>query len=184
MPALIRFVGASSRGGFSMNASTRPSSSVGTTPNIDGSSTGVRSIVPSAPESRWNFHERVDVEVGEHVAVDHEERVVDAGVERGEADRAGGVERLGLDRVVQPHPGAHLVGVRLDERVGPVPERQHRVVDAVPAEVADDPLDHRPIDDRQHLLRGGERSAAAGGCRSRRRGRPPSRTGGRRGVAR
>ncbi len=53
VPALISFVGASSRGGFSTKAVTRPSSSVGTTPKADGSATGCRAIVPSAPRSRW-----------------------------------------------------------------------------------------------------------------------------------
>ena len=61
------------RGGFSMKASTRPSASVGTTPKADGSSTAVRCSVPSAPRSRWKAHERADVEVGEHVAVDDHE---------------------------------------------------------------------------------------------------------------
>ena len=56
--------------------------------------------MPSAPDASVEAHQRADVEVGEHVAVDDEERVVDAGFERGEADGAGGVERLGLDRVV------------------------------------------------------------------------------------
>ena len=36
-----------------MNASTLPWSSVGTTPNALGSSTGVRLMVASAPEVRW-----------------------------------------------------------------------------------------------------------------------------------
>ncbi len=44
MPALIRFVGACPGGGFSMKAVTRPSSSVGTTPNREGSWTGVSAI--------------------------------------------------------------------------------------------------------------------------------------------
>ena len=131
MPALIRSVGASSRGGFSTNASTRPSASVGTTPNADGSSTWCRAIVPSAPRSSWNAIEGADVEVGEHVAVDHQEPLGDAGVEGGEADGARGVERLGLDRVVELDAGAQAVGLRLDERVGPVAHRQHGLVDAV-----------------------------------------------------
>ena len=54
MPALIQSVGASPGGGFSTNRSTRPSSSVGTTPKADGSSTRVRAIVASASRSSWN----------------------------------------------------------------------------------------------------------------------------------
>ena len=42
-----------------------------------------------------------DRQVGQHVAVGDDERVVDAGVVGGEADGAGGVERLGLDGVVE-----------------------------------------------------------------------------------
>ena len=49
----MRLVGASSRGGFSTKAVTWPSSSVGTTPKADGSLTGCRAMVPSAPCSRW-----------------------------------------------------------------------------------------------------------------------------------
>ena len=55
--------------------------------------------MPSAPDARWKRTSDVDVEIGEHVAVHDEERVVDAGFERGEPDRARGVERLGLDGV-------------------------------------------------------------------------------------
>jgi hypothetical protein len=50
--------------------------------------------------------QRADVEIGEDVAVDHDEPLVDAGVERGEADGAGGVERFGLDGVVEVDAGA------------------------------------------------------------------------------
>ena len=50
--------------------------------------------------------ERGDVEVGDDIAVEREERVVDPGELGGETDRSGGVERLGLDGVAQldaPH---------------------------------------------------------------------------------
>ena len=106
-------------------------------------------------------------------------RGVDAGVDGREADGAGRVERLGLDRVVEPHARRRCRRGRRREGVGPVAEREDGIGDAVAAEVGHDPLDHRPVDDRQHLLGGGRASAAAGGCRSRRRGRSPSR--GRRG---
>ena len=71
-----------------------------------------------------------DVEVGEHVAVGDDERVVDAGVLGREADGTGGVERLGLDRVVELDTAAAAVGERLDERLGQEPERQRDVGDA------------------------------------------------------
>ena len=54
----------------------------------------------------------------------------------GEAHRARGVERFGLDRVVQADPGAAALGVGLDEGVGPIAEREHRVGDPVAARCA------------------------------------------------
>ena len=99
MPALIQLVGALPCGGFSTNAITSPSARVGTTPNADGSSTCVRQIVASAPALVVERDQRAEVEVGEHVAVAHDEALVDA-LGR-EADRAGGAERLVLDRVAQ-----------------------------------------------------------------------------------
>ena len=83
--------------------STRPAPSVispmSTTPKLDGSSTAIRWIVASAPSRRCAATRRRHVEVGEHVAVGHDERVVDAGGVGGEANRPAGVERLGLDGV-------------------------------------------------------------------------------------
>src|SRR5262245_25093420 len=93
-----------------------------------------------------------DVEVGQNVAVEHQEPLGDARVAGGEQDGPGRVERLGLDGVVQRGAGAPTVGVAPPEPVRAVAERQHDVVDAVVGEVADDMLDHRPVDDRQHLL--------------------------------
>ena len=82
-------------------------------------------MVPSAPVRSWAATQRAEVEVGEHVAVEHEEALGDAGVERGEADGAGGVARLGLDGVVEVDAGAAPVGVGGLEGVGPVAQRQH-----------------------------------------------------------
>ena len=52
MPALTRFVGGLSLG-FSMNAATRPSSSVNTSPYDDGSSTAISVSVALAPRRSW-----------------------------------------------------------------------------------------------------------------------------------
>jgi mannose-1-phosphate guanylyltransferase len=52
------------------------------------------------------------------VAVGHHERVVDATEVGREPDGTGRVERLGLDRVVEPEPGTGAVRVRGPERVG------------------------------------------------------------------
>ena len=81
-------------------------------------------------------HHRGEIEVGEHVAVADDEALVDP-VGR-EADRAGGAERLVLDRVAQRDVAEHVVAdtssscaeVRV-ERVGQVAHRQHDLVDAV-----------------------------------------------------
>ena len=57
------------------------------------------------------------VQVGQDVAVQDEEGVVDAGVGGGEADGAGGVERFGLDGVVQRQPCTRSVRVGVGEGV-------------------------------------------------------------------
>ena len=80
-------------GGFSTNSMTRPSASVGTTPNrrvvhrlqVDGGTGAVGAV--EGDEGRG-------VHLGEDVSVHHEEGVVDAGVSRHEGDGAGGVEQL------------------------------------------------------------------------------------------
>ena len=83
----------------------------------------------SAPRSSWNATSVAEIERGEHVAVAHDEPLVEA-LGR-EADRAGGAERVVLDRVAQRQVAEATVGeVRL-ERVGQVAERQHHLVDAV-----------------------------------------------------
>ena len=86
--------------------------------------------VASAPSARWERDQRGDVEVGEHVAVGDDERVVDARDVGREADGPGGVERLGFDRVAQRHAGAAAVGEGLDERLGLEAERQRDLGDA------------------------------------------------------
>ena len=159
MPALIQSLGALPGAGFSTNAITPPSAAVGTTPNALGSSTWVSAIVTSAPRSSWNSTIALEVEAGEHVAVAHDEALVDA-VGR-EADRAGGAERLVLDRVAQPHAAervvARLVAEVRVERVGEVAHREHDLVDAVIGEPHELALEERLVRDRQQRLRGGER---------------------------
>ena len=97
--------------------------------------------------------ERSEVEVGEHVAVDDDECVVDSSVGGGEAQRARGVERLGLHRVGQTDPRRLTVGVCLLERVGEVAQRKDRFVDSVGRQVGEHPFEHRHADNGQHLLR-------------------------------
>ncbi len=96
MPALIQSVGASPGGGFSTKRSTRPSSSVGTTPKADGSSTRVRAIVASAARSSWN-RTRADTSRSVRTSpLQTRNRLVDPAGFGGEADGAGGAERFGL----------------------------------------------------------------------------------------
>ena len=131
MPALIQFVGACPAGGFSTNATTSPSAASGTTPNADGSSTSQRWIVASRPVLVVERTMRREIESGEHVAVADDEALVDARVLGGEADAAGGAERLVLDRVAQLHVAEATAREVRDERVGEVAQRQHDLVDAV-----------------------------------------------------
>ena len=66
----------------------------------------------------------------------------------GEADRAGGAERLVLDRVAQLQVAEATLGeVRL-ERVGQVAEREHDLVDAVAREPGELALEERLVGDR------------------------------------
>ena len=101
------------------------------------------------------------------------------------ADRAGGVERLGLDRVVQPHAARTAVGERVEERVGPVAEREHGVVDAVRGRGGRATRSIiGTVADRQHLLGRGERERSEPGAVAADQDDRPHRAGGRRGVAR
>ena len=46
-----------------------------------------------------------EIEVGEHIPVDHHEGVVDADVVGGEPDGPGGIQRCRLDRIGQSDSG-------------------------------------------------------------------------------
>ena len=98
-------------------------------------------------------HQRGDVEVREHIAIDHEEGAGDAHLLRSEADGPCGVERLWLDGIVQGHSSALAVRVGLEEAIGKVAEREDRLVYAVGGQLSHDPLEHRYPHDREHLLR-------------------------------
>ena len=99
VPALIQLVGALPCGGFSTNATTSPSSRVGTTPNADGSSTlreadgglGTALVVERHQLARSSVVSTSPL---------HTTRRSSSPVGR-EADGARGTERVVLDRVPQ-----------------------------------------------------------------------------------
>ncbi len=99
-------------------------------------------------------HEGAQIEIGQHVAVAHHESLVDA-LGR-EPDSAGSAERLVFDHEPQLHVAEPLVAEVVEERVGEIPERQHRLVDPVLGQPVQLPLDERDVDDRQQRLRGRE----------------------------
>ena len=70
-----------------------------------------------------------------------------------QAIRARGIERLALDGVAERDASVVTGRKGLDEGIGSVPEREHRLVDTVAREPIEDPGDHRPIKDGEHLLR-------------------------------
>ena len=100
--------------------------------------------------------QRAQVEVGEDVAVKGEKAVLELVAELvgGEADRAGGAERLGLDCIADPQPCAlFLAGQRLAQHVG----QEAAGEDDLAHPVRGEPLDHvgeeRPVDQGQGRLR-------------------------------
>jgi hypothetical protein len=91
------------------------------------------------------------VDVGEDVAGDDEERLVE--LVAGVADAAGGAERDGLVRVRHRHAVlAAVAEVRLDV-VGEEGDRDDDLVEAVLLEQRDDVLHHRTVGEGQHRLR-------------------------------
>ena len=103
-----------SSAGFSRNSSTRPSGPVGTRPNGRASSTCVSAIVAAAPRVAVELDHRRQVEVGEDVAVQREERLVAVTPRTAERvhDRAAGAER----RLLGDPRDLRVALTRLDER--------------------------------------------------------------------
>jgi hypothetical protein len=92
------------------------------------------------------------IEVREYIAIHHDKRVIDPCGTGGEPHRSGRIERFGFNRIVQLNAGTVTVWVRVKECVGAITESEYRIGDAVGIERAQNPLDHRSIDDRKHLL--------------------------------
>lgn len=86
-------------------------------------------------------HQLRHVEVGEDVAVDDDERLVDACRVGSETNGTGRVERLGFDGVAHGDTGTRAIGERLHERLGLETQRERHLGDATTAEAGDQPLD-------------------------------------------
>ena len=92
-----------------------------------------------------------EVDVGERVARDHDERAVE--ITRELAHRTAGPERRLLDAVAEAHADGPAVPVAvLDDRCE-VLERHERVLDTVPLQQVEDVSETRLIDDGHHRLR-------------------------------
>ena len=95
---------------------------------------------------------RVDVDARHHVAVEHDERVVDA--LRGVANRAAGAERRRLDDVAQPHARAGAVAEHFFDAARLVVEAEDDLVDLGNLlEEIDLVVEERAIEDRHDGLR-------------------------------
>ena len=95
------------------------------------------------------------VEVGEDVAVQGEEAIVELGAERvgGEADRARGAQRARLGDVADPGATAVLVAAeRLAQHVGQEAAGEHHLPHAVPGQPLDHVGEERPVDQGQRRL--------------------------------
>ena len=95
----------------------------------------------------------VDVDAGHHVAVEHDQRVVDA--LGGVANRAAGAERRRLDDVAQAHAGAGAVAEHLFDAARLVVEAEDHLVDLGHLlEQIDLVVEERAIENRHDRLRG------------------------------
>ncbi len=94
--------------------------------------------------------DRAEVDVGEHVARDHQERVVEL-VGRVE-DGTGGAERGLLGGVAHPHAEVGPVAEVVADLVGEERDGDDDVVEAVVREEPHDVLHHRPVRQGHHRL--------------------------------
>ncbi len=96
--------------------------------------------------------DRLDVDAGHHVAVEDDERVVDA--LGGVANRAAGAERRRLDDVAQAHAGAGAVAEHFFDAARLIVEAEDHLVDLGNLlEEIDLVVEERAIEDRHDGLR-------------------------------
>ena len=103
-----------------------------------------------------------EVDVGEHVAVEHQEALVEHRL--GELHGAGGAARLGLLDVAQADPQPRAVAEHAADALGHEPAREDHVVDAVAAQPLEHERDEGPVDqphDRLGDVRGQRAQAGA-----------------------
>ncbi len=97
------------------------------------------------------LHDLAEVDVGQGVARDHEERLVE--LLHGVAHRSGGAERGLLRRVAHADTEVGAVAEIVANVVREERDRHHDVVEAVLREQPDDVLHHRRVRDGHHRLR-------------------------------
>ena len=104
-----------------------PSSSVSTSPYAVGFATGVSTIVAFALRSRCSRDDRREVDLGQDVAVEDDDRLVQrlAGV----ADGASCAERHGFDHVADAQAGVAAVAEDLLDAARLVVEAEDDLVD-------------------------------------------------------
>ncbi len=102
-----------------------------------------------------------EVEVGERVAADDQEGVVEKVL--GQPDGAGGARRRLLHRVVDVHAQAAAVAEVVADEPGQEGQGHDHFVDAVPLDQFEDVLDGGLVDDRHHRLGlvGGQRAKSS-----------------------
>ena len=126
--------------------------SVSTSPYAVGLSTGVSTMVGARPARSMQGEHRGQVHLGEHVAVEHDDRVGHA--RRRELHRASGAERRRLDDVADLDAERRAVAEDVFDAARLVVQAQDDLVDLgnLPDEI-DLVVEEGPIEDRHDRLR-------------------------------
>ena len=155
--------------GFSTNRRMRLSAASSTTPALRGVRTPVEGKRGVRDGSRRPVkrHERAEIQIGQDVAVDDEEGILEERLDP--LDAAGGAEQLRLLRVADLDAEAGPVAEVAAHRLRPVVQVDGDPADPVVPQPADGVLEHRLARDRDHRLgqRLGHGIAAGSPCRRR-----------------
>ena len=128
-----------------------PSSSVTTIPNSSGLSTDFRPIVTAAPVSLCRST-RAPRSTSQSASPEMTRKVSSSRLLASRTE-PGGAERQLLDRVLDAHAERVAVAEVAADRLRHEGQRDHDLVEAVPAQQLEDVLDARLADDRHHRLR-------------------------------